>query len=61
MARKDWNIRGIIIYMDDNSRIMDIYEYAERISKQITIDYIFGLLNISEQKFVDILNESFSQ
>lgn len=44
--------------MDNNSRIMDIYEYAERISKQIPIDYIFGLLNISEQKFVDILNEN---
>lgn len=58
MARSDWDIRGIIIYIDDSSNVMDIYEYAERISKQIPIGYIFGLLNISEQKFVDILNEN---
>lgn len=57
MARSDWDIHGIIVYMDDSSNIMDIYEYAERKSKYIPIDYIAGLLTLSDQRFVDILNE----
>ena len=57
MARSDWDIHGIIVYMDDSSNIMDIYEYAERKSKYIPIDYIAGLLTLSDQRFVDMLNE----
>lgn len=38
---------------------MDIYDYAERVSAQIPIGYIFGLLNVRKQKFIDILNENY--
>ena len=55
MARSDWDIRGIIVYIDE-FHVMDIYEYAQLKSKYIPIDYIAGMLTLSEQRFVDMLN-----
>ena len=55
MARSDWDIRGIIVYMED-FHVLDIYEYAQWKSKYIPIDYIAGMLTLSEQRFVDMLN-----
>lgn len=64
MARSDWNIKGIIVYTawefkDDPcyGMKMDIYDYSFFETNYIPIKIIKNLLRISEQKFVDILNE----
>lgn len=64
MARSDWNIKGIIVYTawefkDDPyyGRRMDIYDYSFFETNYIPIKIIKNLLRISDQKFVDILNE----
>lgn len=59
MARSDWNIESIMFYLDDDGNIFDIYEYAERISEDLPINYVASLLRLSKQRFVDILNEPF--
>lgn len=57
MARKDWNIRGIFFYVDDNDNMFDIYDYSEKISEDIPISYIASMLRLSKQRFIDVLNE----
>lgn len=64
MARSDWNIKGIIVYTawefkDDPyyGKRMDIYDYSFFEANYIPIKIIKNLLRISDQKFVDILNE----
>lgn len=59
MARSDWNIESIMFYLDDDGNIFDIYEYAERISEDLPINYVASLLRLSKQRFVDMLNEPF--
>lgn len=59
MARSDWNIESIMFYLDDDGNIFDIYEYAERISEDLPINYVASLLRLSKQRFVDVLNEPF--
>lgn len=46
-------------YLDDDGNIFDIYEYAERISEDLPINYVASLLRLSKQRFVDMLNEPF--
>lgn len=64
MARSDWDIRGIIVYKEEfeddplYGMKMDIYNYSFfEMTDYIPILLIKKLLRISEQKFVDILNE----
>ena len=47
------------ILLDDDGNIFDIYEYAERISEDLPINYVASLLRLSKQRFVDMLNEPF--
>lgn len=64
MARSDWDIKGIIVYTANEFKDdpwygmeMDIYEYSFWDGNYIPIKIIKKLLRVSEQKFVDILNE----
>ena len=57
MARSDWDLRGILFFTNDDFPYMDIYDYVKNESKYIPIAYIADLLNLSEQRFVDMLNE----
>ena len=63
MARTDWDIHGIIVYKELSKdspfygKAMDIYDYSFFENYYIPIYIIKRMLKISDQKFVDILNE----
>ena len=63
MARSDWNIKDVLFYMDDHEQpsiFLDVYEYANIYSKCLPIVSISEMLKLSEQRFVDMLNEPFN-
>ena len=63
MARTDWDIHGVIVYKEFSkdspfyNMPMDIYDYASFKYYYIPIYIIKRMLKVSDQKFVDILNE----
>lgn len=57
MARSDWNIEGVLFYVDEEGNQLDIYEYSDMVSPDLPIGHVALLLNLSRQRLVDVLNE----